>query len=268
MLTKNRIEATFERSLTVDGPVQLDIAIDNGAVLIQRGTEGAVQIRGILRARRSFLGWGDAEDRIHWMQANPPVSQNGNSIHVGFTNEWWQARGITVLFEILTPADTRVSAHTDSGDIRVRDVRGPVSCDADSGSIEISGVESDVRASADSGSIRIQQVRGSVYAEADSGSVTAFEIAGRIDAAADSGEIRLWQTEPAPVTARADSGAISLRLAPGAGYNLRIQTDSGAIHIPDLTYSREWSRQAVEGQVRGGGPLAEIRTDSGAVDVS
>src|SRR5581483_1490480 len=188
-------------------------------VQIRGGAEdGAVHVRGVLRARRPFLGWGDAEERVRRLEANPPVAQTQNGVRVGLAEDSWGTRGITLLVEIVTPRETEVRAHTDSGDIRVEGVRGAVWCDADSGRIEIAAIEGDVRASADSGSIRIRQVSGAVYAEADSGSIEAVEIAGTIEASADSGEIRLTQTLAAPVRGRADSGAIGITLADEAGY--------------------------------------------------
>src|SRR5581483_294533 len=54
------IEGRFERTLAASGPVRLEVTVDSGAVQIRGGSEdGAVHVRGVLRARRPFLGWGD-----------------------------------------------------------------------------------------------------------------------------------------------------------------------------------------------------------------
>ncbi len=260
-------EATFDRTLPVTGQVTLDIDLDSGVVVILGGESGALRVRGVLRARRSFLSWGSIEDRLHWLEQHPPIRQNGNHLQIGYTGGDSMLRGITLLLEITVPAETQVRARTDSGDIRVREIKGPVACEADSGEIEIAQIHSGVRASADSGSIRIAEVNGAVYAEADSGSIQAMDIHGAIEAKTDSGSIRLSQAEAAPIRARADSGSIDVRLAPEGGYNLRAKNDGGSVNAPEMTFVRTLSRNEVEGQVRGGGPLVDLENDSGTIDI-
>ncbi len=129
----------------------------------------------------------------------------------------WLLRGINLMVEILTPADTEVRALADSGDIRIEGIDGPVECETDSGQIEMTDIGSEVRATSDSGAIHIQGVKGSVDIRADSGRVEALEVAGTIDAKTDSGAIQLSQTVVAPVCAQTDSGTIRVKLSDAGG---------------------------------------------------
>jgi DUF4097 and DUF4098 domain-containing protein YvlB len=178
----------------------------------------------------------------------------------------WLLRGIKLLLEITTPADTEVRALTDRGDIRIEGIEGPVECETESGEINIASIGSDVRAKSDSGGIHIQLVKGAVDARADSGHIEALEIEGPIDATTDSGNIRLWQTVVKPVCAHADSGCIRVKLASGGGYSVRAHTDNGRFDFPEMTRQR-LSRHEVEGDIRGGGSVVDLETDSGDIEV-
>lgn len=268
--TRERMEGTFERTLTVTGPVSLDVSVHSGVIRVVRGESGSVRIRGVLRARSPvFLGLfvgGPPGERISAIESNPPIKQSGNAIGVGDVTDRWLLRGINLLLEIAAPADTEVRALADSGDIRIEAIDGPVECETDSGQIEIKGIGSEVRASSDSGAIHIQGVKGSVDTRTDSGRIDALEVAGTIDAKTDSGAIQLSQTVVAPVCAQSDSGRIRVKLGDTGGYTIRARTDSGQIELPQMTRQR-LSRHQLEGDVRGGGSVVDLETDSGGIEV-
>jgi len=268
--TRERMEGTFERTLTVTGRVSLDVSVNSGVIRVMRGEAGSVRVRGVLRARSPvFMGLfvgGAPGERIRRIEVDPPVRQEGNEIGIGDVTDRWLLRGINLLVEITAPADTEIRALADAGDIRIEGVDGPVECETDSGQIEISNIGSEVRASSDSGAIHMEGVKGGVDARTDSGRIEAFGIAGTIDATADSGSILLSQTKVAPVCAKADSGRIRVKLADGGGYTIRARTDNGKIELPALTRQR-MSRHELEGDVRGGGSVVDLETDSGGIEV-
>jgi len=264
--TRERLEGTFERTLTVTGPVSLDVSANSGVIRVLKGEAGSVRVRGVVRARSTFFIWGDLAGRLRTIESNPPVAQDGNAIGVGDVTDRWLLRGINLLVEITTPADTEVRALADSGDIRIEGIDGPVVCETDSGEINVASIGSDVRASSDSGGIHIQLVKGAVDARTDSGHIEALEIEGTIDATSDSGDIRLWQTAVKPVCAKADSGRIRVKLAASGGYSIRARTDNGKIELPEMTRQR-LSRHELQGDVRGGGSVVDLETDSGDIEV-
>ena len=69
----------------------------------------------------------------------------------------------------------------------------------------------------------------------------------------------------APVHAHTDSGGITVKLAQ-AGYHLRLRTDNGRIEIPELAGASS-TRHEMEGDLRGGGPIVDLETDSGDIQV-
>jgi hypothetical protein len=264
--TRERLEGTFERTLTVTGPVSIDVSANSGVIRVLRGEAGTVRIRGVVRARSSFFLWGDLSGRMRRIESDPPIVQDGNAVGIGDVADRWLLRGINLLVEIITPADTEIRALADRGDIRIEGVNGPVECETDSGEINIASIGSEVRATSDSGGIHVELVKGPVDLRSDSGRIEALEIEGTIDAKTDSGDIRLWQTIVAPVCAQADSGRIRVKLANTGGYNIRARSDNGRIELPVMTRQRV-ARHELEGEIRGGGSVVDLETDSGDIEV-
>ncbi|HZU24630.1 MAG TPA: DUF4097 family beta strand repeat-containing protein [Bryobacteraceae bacterium] len=262
-------ERTFERTLNVSGPVNLDLMTDSGGIEVNRGGSGTVQIHGYLKAAHGWFmgGDGNAEDHIRELERNPPIEQSGNTIRVGYVQRKSLLRGVSMRLVITAPEDTQVRARADSGGIHVTGVRGPVDCKADSGGIEASDIGNEVKAATDSGGIHIRNIHGPVFARADSGGIDALEVAGSVDASTDSGGIRVSQTVNAAVRAHADSGGIHVRLAKTGGYDVRAHSDSGRITVSEMTVHGTISKQRVEGQMRGGGPPVDIQVDSGNIEI-
>jgi hypothetical protein len=260
-------EGTFDRSLTVSGPVELDVLTDSGGITVRQGSSGEVRIHARLKASDGWFSSTNAAARIRELIKNPPVEQSGNRIRVGYTNVHDMLRDISMSLEIETPSDTQLRARADSGGIRVSGIRGPVDCKTDSGGVEVNDVSAAVRAAADSGGIAVTHAE-SLFARADSGSIRASQIAGAIDAEADSGSITVGQTSPADVRLRADSGSVRVSLVPGAGYNVNVATDSGRISAPEITVHGNISPNHLEGRVGNGGPMVKINVESGSVSIN
>lgn len=262
-----RTDGSFERTLHVTGFADLELTTDAGGIDVVPGPPGTIRIRGILKAENNwFRRREDVESHIRELEAHPPVVQNGNSIRVEVRDRSL-LRGISMRLEVETPPESRLRARADSGGIDVRGIKGPVECHTDSGGIHASEIASEVRATADSGGIHISRVNGPVYAHADSGGIEAMEISGSVDAEVDSGGVRVSQTAPAPIKARSDSGGADITLASTGGYDIRAHAGSGRITASDVTVSGEISRHEVNGKLRGGGALVDVRTDSGHIDI-
>ena len=264
-----RTEGSFERTLSVNGFVELDLTTDSGGIFVVPGPPGTVHIRGILKSGNNLGNWlfgGSAESRIRELEAHPPIEQSGNTIKVAVRDRSL-LRNVSMRIEVTAPRDSRLRARADSGGIEVRGIKGPVDSQTDSGGIHVTDIDSEVRASADSGGIHIRRVNGPVHARADSGGIDALEVAGSVDAEADSGGIRVSQTTPAPVKTRTDSGGSDITLAKSGGYDIRAHAGSGGITAPEVTVSGNISRHEINGRLRGGGPLVDVQADSGQITI-
>jgi hypothetical protein len=263
-----RMDGSFERTLNVTGFVDLDLATDAGGIFVVPGPPGRVRIRGILKGENNWLGLNrrDVDSRIRQLEANPPITQTGNTVRVA-VRDWSMLKNIAMRLEVEVPRESRLRARADSGGIDVRGIKGPADCRTDSGGIRVADVDGEVKATADSGGIRIHRINGPVYARADSGGIDALEIAGSVDVGTDSGGVRVSQTTPAAVRARTDSGGADITLARTGGYEVRAYAESGSVTARNVTVNGNISRKEVNGRLRGGGPLVDVRADSGNVDI-
>jgi len=103
-------QGEFERTLNVSGPVDLEVLTRSGDVTVRAGSSGSVFIRGKIYVGDHWLS-GNRDADVHSIEQNPPVRQEGNSIHIDYVN----MRNISVSYEISVPADTVLRSRTGSG---------------------------------------------------------------------------------------------------------------------------------------------------------
>src|SRR5260370_25529423 len=111
----------FEKTLTVNGPVDLEVLTRSGDVTVRAGSSGSVFIRGKIYVGDHWL-MGNRQADVHEIEQRPPIRQEGNSIHIDYVN----MRNISVDYEITVPADTVVTTHSGSGDQPIEGTRDNV----------------------------------------------------------------------------------------------------------------------------------------------
>ena len=241
-------DGTFERTLSVTGPVDLDIRTGSGDIAVRAGTDGSVHVTGRVRARLSMNE--NPQERVDRIRANPPVTQAGNTVRIGATGDNPLYQNVSISYEVVVPANAKIQARSGSGDIGI--------------AMTASGVE----ARTGSGDINVLGASGGFMAQTGSGDVHAGRIAGAMKASTGSGDIDAAQTAPGPVQMETGSGDITLKLPEDAGFTLTVRTGSGSItttHPVVSASSRQHNR--LDGSVRGGGPPVDIRTGSGDVRI-
>src|SRR5262252_8240401 len=78
-----RAEGKFDRTLTVNGPVTMDLTTGSGNISVHAGGSNQVVIHAVIHSSNDWFG-GDSENAVRAVESNPPVEQNGNSIRVGY----------------------------------------------------------------------------------------------------------------------------------------------------------------------------------------
>ena len=249
-------EGSFDRTLKVSGPVDLDVRTGSGGIVINRGSAGQVVIHATIRA--SDNGWfsGDVSGRIRDIENNPPVEQNGNVIHIGHFTDNDRQRNISISYDIQVPADVRVHSRTGSGGIRIAGVNGPIDAGTGSGGITVDSVPSDVRLETGSGSIRLNNVAGTVRCHTGSGSIEGDGIGGgsSVNTAAK------FQGKALPLASEGSSGS-------GRSY-LDFETGSGSIRLQNV--AGELRARTGSGNIEAQGQQAgdwELHTSSGGIRV-
>lgn len=298
------VEGTFDQDLTVSGPLELEVTSGSGHIQVRTGPDSRVHVHGRMRASSGWvsLSGRSAEERIRDLEKNPPIEQSGNRIQVGANrgSDGWN--NVSISYDIVVPANTRLEARSGSGDLEIADVAGPVAVSTGSGDIRVGRIKAQVSANTGSGDVAVEGA-ASVRASTGSGSVNAAAIRGDVDARSGSGDIAVGQqgkgsvevstgsgdvaltgaTGPVRVRASsgdievqgapsstwdlsASSGSVRLRLPSQGGFDLDLHSSSGQIETSmPIAITGSQSRRDLKGQVRGGGPRVQVSTSSGGI---
>jgi DUF4097 and DUF4098 domain-containing protein YvlB len=279
---------TLDRNLKVNGPVELSVQSGAGYIRVHAGPAGTVSIHGEIRAN-----WDNAAEKVHRLQQNPPIEQSGNSIRVGRITDEDLRHNVSISYEVVAPADTRVTANTGAGSIDISGVKGEVRGETGSGGIHVADVPNNVTMRTGAGSITVEDAGGNVTAHTGSGGIrgTALgaaksgparievstgsggisldQVRGSLDGQAGSGHVSISGEATGDWRVRSGSGGVDLKLPAKAAFSLRAHTGSGSIHVdfPLTVQGAVGDRHRVEGKVGEGGPLIEVETGSGGVRI-
>jgi putative adhesin len=279
-------QGTFEKTLTVSGPVDLEVLTRSGDVTVRAGSSGSVFIRGKIYVGNHWLSFNRDAD-VHEIEQHPPIRQEGNSIHIDYVN----MHNISVDYEITVPAETAVRTRSGSGDQIVEGTHGNVDTQTGSGDVKVSNLTGEIRLQTGSGNVQARQISGSVRGGTGSGDVEIEEAsAGDIDLHTGSGNIKArgvrgsfhGETGSGDVTAegtqngtwdiRTGSGTVHVGLPANAAFEADISTSSGSIDVGspiEMTVQGrvDSSHRQIRGKVRGGGPLLRVHTGSGDIHI-
>lgn len=203
---------SFERTLTVSGPVDLEVLSGSGRIEVRAGQPGRIEISGRVRADnwRLFSGRLSARERVRRIEAKPPIEQTGSRVMIGRIDDEELKNQVSISYTVVVPPDSTLVSKTGSGSHVIAGVRGAVTASSGSGSIHVRNAGGDVRATTGSGSIIADTVAGSFSANSGSGSIDGLNVKGGITVKTGSGTIAVSQSGGGPVEAssggRAPSG--------------------------------------------------------------
>lgn len=242
------VEGRFERTLNVAGPLDLEVTTGSGKIGVRAGNSSVVRIVGLIRANDDWRS--KAEDKVRYLESNPPIEQIGNTIRIGRIENAAYRNNVSISYEIVVPPATQVRSATGSGSQEIEGVHGPVEAGTGSGSLSMYNIGDHVSAHTGSGHIELDRIAGEVEARTGSGSIRAGQIAGSMRATTGSGSIRVEQTAAEAGGARdvdlhTGSGRIEVS---GVNGSLRAVTGSGGITASG-TPGADWELDASSGSV-------------------
>lgn len=282
----NTPQGTFDKTLQVSGPVDLEVLTHSGDITIRTGSSGSVMIHGkIYVGDRWFTG--KREGDVQAIEQNPPIRQDGNNVHIDYVNY----HDISVDYEITVPADTTIRSRSGSGDQIIEGTHGNVDIETGSGDVKLSNLTGEIRLHTGSGNIRAQEISGPVRGGAGSGdieieengqgdidlhtgsgNITARGIQGAFHGEAGSGDITAEGTQTGAWEIHTGSGNVHVRLPGNAAFDADMSTSSGEIEVNspiEMTVQGRVNEihKQIRGKVHGGGPLLSVRTGSGDVHI-
>jgi hypothetical protein len=300
-------EGAFDRTLKTSGAVDLTVETGSGSISVRAGDGSSVHVSAKIRVNEDWhVSTSEAQAKVKKLEANPPIEQSGNAIHIGEIRDEELRRNVSISYEISAPADTKLHSSTGSGSEILEGLKGPVETSTGSGAIRLTKIGSEVHATTGSGTITMEDVNGSVRASTGSGGIHASGIAGGVTAKTGSGTVEISQTAPGDVdvetgsggvdlrgvqgkvrvhagsgSLRAEgkptgdwdlhtaSGSVTLRLPADAAFNLEASSGSGNISTThELTVTGViGGRHELHGKAHGGGPVISAHTSSGSIRV-
>ena len=280
---------TFERTWTVAGAAEIVLANGFGAITFEPGEASIVRLTGTVGVSRQWTGGSEAgEAMARRLLQSPPVEQKGDVIRIGDILEDPTLRqAVAIEYKITVPMNTRVTSANADGDQTVHGLRGPIEISSGSGRIRITNVEGDVRASTGSGDIYLSAISGSIQANTSegtirveslpqedvqiasgSGRVVLSGVTGALRVASGSGNVTIHGNPTSDWRLRSGSGNITVELPRDAAFDFYACTKSGHISIGTPLEDPAWTgKTEVRGQVRAGGPLLQIKTESGQIRI-
>ena len=306
-LEAQRVEGSFERTLTVGERPDVQIISGSGAIDVRQGGAGRVEIKA--RIRVGDWGWSrsrlSAQERVKRLEANPPIEQQGNTVRIGEIKDDDLRDGVSISYDVTVPPGTSLRSKTGSGAHRIEGVDGDVEVNSGSGSVTLRRSGGRVRASTGSGGITAADVGGAFEASTGSGSIDGIGVNGPITARTSSGSIEVTQTGNGDVDVSSSSGSVRVRGVQGGvrasttsgslavegqmardwrlssssghvsvslpanqGFELDANSSSGRINTDfPITVAGTIGKHALRGSARGGGPLLHVRTSSGGISI-
>lgn len=254
-------EASFERTLTVSGHAEMDVATGSGSIHLVRGTDNQIHIFGRVRS-----SWGANDAEVQQIADHPPIEQVGNIVRIGERHQ--NLRNISISYEIDAPADVYLNAETGSGSIADDGIGTDAKLQTGSGNIHATGLQGGFSAETGSGSIYAEQVsQGDVKAETGSGGIELRGIHGALRAHTGSGSIKVEGTPSGPWQLETGSGGVEFS-SDNSAFTLDASTGSGGIHSDREMLTQGTSdKHHLTGKIGGGGPTVRIETGSGSIRI-
>jgi len=297
----------FERTLQVNGNVELEVTSGSGDINVHPGSAGTVSVTAKIHGNNNvswLFGGGNVEERIHKIEQNPPIVQQGNTITIGRIEDRELTKNISIDYDVTVPPQTRLNSHTGSGDQTISGLQLPMTAKTGSGNVTVDRISADIRVSSGSGDLKINSTKGVLYAETGSGNIHADDVAGDVFVNTGSGDVEVRQTGGGSVKAqtgagnirlhgvkgglRADAGSgdiqaegeptsdwrlgagsgnITLKVPTQASFNIDARTSSGTLKLNNhaVTTQGTLARNHIQGRVGNGGVLLDVHT--GSVDI-
>jgi hypothetical protein len=260
----------FEHTVSIAGPVTVEIVTDRGRIEVTEGAPGRVAVAGAVTVRVGFTVPANAIELARRVAAQPPIERTGDTIRLTDPAGAAERRAVTVNYVVQVPAGTTVRTRSDSGATTVRDVSGAVDIRTQSGAIDVRDLGAGALVTTGSGSVDIAGVRGDLSVTTSSSAISLQGIGGPLRVRTGSGAVDAGMAGDGAVDIETRSSAVRVGDATGA---LAVRTGSGAVHLRGNPAREAWEVSTGSGSIDLRVPPAaafrlDAQTTSGSVDLT
>jgi Putative adhesin len=294
-LTSNasaKVERVVEKSFQVDPGVHLRVSTSGGEIRVDPLAGNTVRVT----AREHIRASSEADADLVLQKLDLVIEQHGNEVVASasikddgnFHFGSWPP--VEVDFIVTVPPSASVDLKTSGGDIAVGDLGGTVLARTSGGEINLGKIGGEVDATTSGGNVGLAAGQGRVKLSTSGGTITAGRLAGPAELRTSGGDIKVEAVEDT-VKAHTSGGDVRVMfegrlkgdsslttsggdvratVGPEAGFHLAASTSGGDVRADGLTITIEHGgvgKSSLSGDVNGGGPLLELRTSGGDVNV-
>jgi len=296
----------FDRTIDVMAGATLDVSTVRGKVSVQSHAASQIRIEGTVTIRPSagFTTTGDPMVIARRVADRPRIEVAGNVVRMRPPAESDALRVLTVSYDVWVPRDTTVVAKSDSGEVEVDGVAGPVTVETESSAITLSRVEGKADVKTGSGAVKVDRASGGLSVVTGSSQITLRALSGPLDARTQSGAVRASfagagsadvETGSSAIqldglsgrlAVRTQSGRVELRGTPtdawdvttgsslieaafasSAKFTLEATSRSSSVKVTGVSVDGFAAKERVSGTVGGGGPTVRLASRSGQIHI-
>ncbi|HUU29769.1 MAG TPA: DUF4097 family beta strand repeat-containing protein [archaeon] len=218
---------------------------------------------------------------------NPNINTGGGAIEIRSVSGRVNGRtsGGSVKCEQVSGT---LNAKTSGGSITCERISGPMTVKTSGGSIDLQGIEGAFDASTSGGpikaseltgdgslhtsggSINVEVAAGNYNLKTSGGSITVQKLSGNISARTSGGGISVEFLQPPSedCTLSTSAGNIDLSLPRQSGAMISARTSAGKVNTDlPITVTGEVGRGKLEGRLGSGGPLLDLSTSAGSINI-
>lgn len=244
LMATNVFADTIKKEFNVTEAGLLTIATDVGSIEIDSHDKNAVLIEVNIDDK------GEDKIDISFQNKGNDVTISGNLKGNGF-NIFNDHRSLKIKYTITVPQNYNVELNTSGGGISIEDLNGHIDAHTSGGSISLTHVSGEIDINTSGGSIDVDDVNGRINAHTSGGSI----------------EAKLYKSPTADSKFNTSGGSIRAYLAKDIAVDLYAKTSGGRVKS-EFRVNGTVEKNAVIGEINGGGPELTFKTSGGSVRVN
>jgi hypothetical protein len=133
---------SIEMDMAIEDTAVLDVSVDSGTVAIKGADIDHVSVHAQIRIddRLSSVDPMKAGSIASAIKRSPPIEVDGDKIVITSLKKGTHKRYATIAYEISVPRDATVTVHSDTGNVTVSGVTGPVEATSESGEVTVAAL--------------------------------------------------------------------------------------------------------------------------------
>jgi hypothetical protein len=133
---------SFEMDIPVANVASIEVTNGSGTVYVRGADVDQVTIRARINVDKRYAKRDPykAMSMVEALKRTPPIRTDGDRIIIEQPRKNTQRRHVSIDYEILVPRDAQVKVHSDSGDVRVSGVSGPVDATSETGVVTLAHI--------------------------------------------------------------------------------------------------------------------------------